>query len=447
MQKFLKLMVIRSVLFIVLFVLFYFGGHTLSSFQRTPQRPDSFEPEDISTGRLWSEAQSLQTDSTISAFLAGYDIVGASVSVARNGRLVYSKGFGYASLEEQQPVTPQHLFRVASVSKLITAVGIMKLVEQQKLDLESQVFGSRGILPAIPFEDSAYLAVQVKHLLNHTAGWSRYQGDPALYPSEVARVQHKSFPISADDLLSYTLAKPLGYKPGSHYFYSNFGFVVLGRIIEEASGMPYEDYIRFYVLQPAGIYDMRLGDSFYDQKYPGEVNYYTSAAIGLQRSYDNSGQMVPPAYGSTDIRLLGAAGGWLASSVSLVRLVSVVDGFPEVKDILKTESIREMVTPDPHSHSLLGWKGSDRYGTWWRTGTLHGTLALVVRQNDNTIWTMITNSTPRNRKIHNRIAHCMFAALHDTSCFTDEDLFARYLSTGPDLYSQNIRTETLSTYE
>lgn len=431
----------RGIFIPFLFVLFYFCGQTMSSLQRGQMRPSGFEPEDISTDKLWSEARSLQTDSTISSFLDEFDLVGASVSVARNGKLVYTKGFGYASLENREPVTPQHLFRIASVSKLVTAIGIMKLAEQQKIDLESTVFGPKGILAGFGYSDSTYEKVKVKHLLYHTTGWSKLHGDPALYPSQVARIQKASFPITADHLLTYALSKPLGFEPGTRYFYSNFGYVVLGRVIEEVSGMPYEDYIKFYVLQPAGIYDMRIGDSFIDQKYPGEVNYYTPASIGLQRAYDNSGTMVPPAYGNTDIRLLGAAGGWLASSVSMVRLVAVIDGFPEVKDLLKFESVQAMVTPDRHSNSLIGWKGSDRYGTWWRTGTLHGTLALVVRQNDNTIWAMVTNSTPRNRKIHNRIARCMFSALRDTSIFTDEDLFARYLMTGPELYSQNLKPE------
>lgn len=96
-------------------------------------------------------------DSAMTGLLKDWRIAGASVAIVKEGRLVYAKGFGYADKESKDPVTPNHLFRIASVSKLVTAVAVMKLAEEGKLDLDDKVFGDEGLL-----NDSIYLDIADK---------------------------------------------------------------------------------------------------------------------------------------------------------------------------------------------------------------------------------------------------------------------------------------------
>src|SRR5699024_9457992 len=116
-----------------------------------------------------------EVDSAMNQLLRDWRIAGASVAIVKEGQLIYAKGFGYADKDEEEKVTPNHLFRIASVSKLITAVAVMRLHEEGKVDLDAKVFGEDGIL-----NDSLYLDIRdkkmrditVQHLLQHEGGWS-----------------------------------------------------------------------------------------------------------------------------------------------------------------------------------------------------------------------------------------------------------------------------------
>jgi len=166
-------------------------------------------------------------------FMGRFDVPGLSVVISREGTLVYNKTFGVADRESRQPVTTSSLFRIASVSKPITWVGIFKLVEKRKLDLQDRVFGPNGILgtrygsqPYRPYVTE----ICVDHLLTHTAGgWPKDATDPMF-----------RFPrLSQADLISWTLDNlALEHPPGEQFAYSNFGFYLLGRIIETIAQVP-----------------------------------------------------------------------------------------------------------------------------------------------------------------------------------------------------------------
>ncbi|GAH01144.1 unnamed protein product, partial [marine sediment metagenome] len=114
-------------------------------------------------------------DREVNAFIKRWKIEGASLAVTKNERLVYAKGFGTANKQTGEEVKPGHLFRIASVSKLITAVAIMRLYEEGQLELDDPVFGESGILNDsvfVNYVDPRVEEITVRHLLNHTAGWS-----------------------------------------------------------------------------------------------------------------------------------------------------------------------------------------------------------------------------------------------------------------------------------
>jgi len=367
-------------------------------------------------------------DESVTAFLKKYRIKGASVAVTRDEKLVYAKGFGYSNAENSEMVKPGHLFRLASVSKLITAVAIMKLQEEGKLDLDEKVFGPDGILNDPEFRgysDKRYEKIEIRHLLNHTSGWSKKNGDPIFNSLYIARVLKVNPPATFDQILAYSLKNRLSWDPGKKYAYSNLGYAILGKIIEIKSGMPYQDYVTMHILKPVGIHDMHIGHSFYHQKYQNEVKYYQDGITDRTFSIDGSGELVPIYYGGNNIELLGAAGGWVSSAPELAKFLTAVDAFNIQPDILEPEDLEMMTNPELSGKGLFGWRGSDFSGTWWRTGYLAGSVAMVVRQHDGTNWVILLNTTTsRQSHIHRYISSMMFRAVNSVNEWPEIDLFS-----------------------
>ena len=266
-----------SVQIILILVLFFWDIGSIFSDRKGTHPSQSGEPAAISRkihNDMSSFEETERMDKIIASFLSRYKIKGASVAVTKDGRLVYAKGFGYANEENAEKVEPGHVFRIASISKLITAVAVMHLVEEGKLDLGSKVFGPGGILHEdkyLTYRDRRIENITIQHLLEHKAGWSKYYGDPVFMPHVVARKMKVSLPVSSEDVIRYALTRKLSYTPGTRYKYSNLGYVVLGQIIEKTTGMVYEDYVRLSLLNPLGIWDMQIGRGHFHEKAANEV--------------------------------------------------------------------------------------------------------------------------------------------------------------------------------
>ncbi len=374
-------------------------------------------------------------DRLFESFLELYSIPGASVAVTKGEKLVYAKGFGMANTETSEQMQPGHLFRIASVSKLITATAIMKLWEEGKVDLDDKVFSESGILSNLQssgFNDDRITEIEVRHLLNHTAGWSRYKGDPVFNSLYIARKLGEAPPAPEDMVIQFGLQKSLSFDPGTTYSYSNLGYLILGKIIAEVSGMPYEDYVVMNILKPLGIHDMHIGKSFYHEKFPNEVRYYEPVGSSLTPAFNGSGRMVPKSYGGNNIELLGAAGGWVASAPELVKFITSIDGFNGMQDILSDTVINLMTDPDRAGEGLFGWRGSDKHGTWWRTGTLSGSLSFVLRMENGLNWVvLLNNSGYKRQRIHNKLSRRIFAASYRIKEWPDYNLFAKKSNTQP----------------
>ena len=417
--------------FIFLLFLFFFGEIALTfSDKGYPSLLNDKEvPFSLLLDNQYSEFQETDIiDKNVNAFLKRWKIYGASLAITKEERLVYAKGFGIANKETGEEVKPGHLFRIASVSKLITAVAIMKLYEDGILDLDETVFGVDGILndPVyMIYKDKRMEDITIRHLLNHTAGWSRYSGDPMFSSLYIARKMDVEAPARFSEVLQFALSRRLDYKPGTRYSYSNLGYGILGEIIARKSGMAYQDYVVMNLLKPLDIHDMHIGKSFYHDKYTNEVRYHSSAGKMTTHSLNGSGEVVPIYYGGNNIELLGPAGGWVASAPELIKFLTAVDGFPEQPDILKPETIKQMVNPDLAGKGLFGWRGSDSYGTWWRTGYLTGSSALMVRQKDGLNWVVMMNtSTYKHSRIHRYVSSMMFNAVNRVDEWPAIDLFS-----------------------
>jgi CubicO group peptidase (beta-lactamase class C family) len=368
-----------------------------------------------------------ELDQALQQFIEKQGVVGASVGIVKDGQLVYAKGFGHADLDAQQTVDPHHLFRIGSLSKLITTVAIMKLREEGKLSLTDRVFGEAGIL-----NDPLYQNIKdprraeqitVEHLLSHTAGWSkRTYGDPMFIPLKIAEEMNVPAPASLDDIIAFVLSKRIPYAPGTRYDYSNFGFCLLGKVIEAASGETYERYVQNHLLAPLGIYEMRLAKNRPEDRFDSEVRYYDLSPNNIRPSIYGTGEVVPTTY-SFNVEALGAAGGWVATPTDLLRFLVAVDGMSNVPDILSNESLLAMI--EPAGGRPYGWRGASVGGTWWRTGTLAGTSALMKRFDNGISWVVLTNTSNRRSDYFNGgVSYVLQDKLARLNEWPNHDLFS-----------------------
>lgn len=366
-------------------------------------------------------------EKTIKYFLRRRDIVGASVAVAKDGMLVYAKGFGYADSTTLEPVQPYNRFRIASISKLITAVAVMKLQEEGELSVNDKVFGPEGILND-PFysnpKDKRVYDITVAHLLAHEGGWTTRFGDQMFMPQVVSKEMGVALPVDTKTIVRFALNKNLHFTPGTGRSYSNLGYAILGLVIEKISGTSYEEFCRKNILEPAGIYDMHFASNLKKNKAPYEVTYYEPPDAILKPSIYGTGDMTAASYGGNDIESLGAAGAWIATAPDLMRLLLCIDGFDNKKDILTKASITFM-TDTRNGYAPLGWKATVYDGTWWRTGTFPGTAGMMKRQSDGISWVILLNtSTWNGPEITTELNYYMTRAILQIRKWPERDLFS-----------------------
>jgi N-acyl-D-amino-acid deacylase len=273
-------------------------------------------------------------DEAVIAILERHGIPGATAAIAYKGKLVFSRGYGWAELEGDRHAEADTLMGVASLSKPITALAILRLVEEGKLRLDDPAFEllSHIIPPRGARVDPRIAKITVRQLLNHSGGWNRTKsGDPVNWSPQIARRMGVREPISADLLLSFMLSVPLDFDPGSDFYYSNVGYVALGKIVEKVSGQPYETFVRKTVLDPLGMKGTRLHRSEFTY-YPGEARRYLAG----------TGVALPP----LRLPMIEAAGGWSSTAQDLVRMLTALDG-SRGKPFLKKETYRTMMEPPP----------------------------------------------------------------------------------------------------
>ncbi len=417
---------LAKILFIL--VLVFIGGFGPEATERSTSVADMLVPANLRLTNEMSEIHEFEGfERVMKYFLKRWDIVGASVAVAKEGKLIYAKGFGYTDSTLHQPVEPYHRFRIASISKLITAVAIMKLNEEGKLSVNDRVFGVDGILND-PFyanpKDKRVYGITVAHLLSHEGGWTTRWGDQMFMPHIVAASLGVSLPVDTKSIVRFALNRNLHFTPGTGRSYSNLGYAILGLVIEKVTGMPYSEYCRKYILEPCGIYDMMLAKNMPENKAPWEVSYYEPPDAVMKPSVYGTGDTLHASYGGNDIEALGAAGAWIATTPDLVKFVLKIDGADDVKDILSEESV-DFMTNSARGYAPVGWKATVGNGTWWRTGSFPGTAGMLKKEPDGTVWAILLNTSSWNGpEISTEISYYMARALAQVRKWPDRDLFA-----------------------
>lgn len=306
--------------------------------------------------RVLTQTGKSQLDRMVYAFMDKYSIPGISFAISKNEQIIYKTGLGFSIKESETRTKSNHLFRLASVSKQFTTLCIMKLLEQGKLTVESKVFGNGGILQnEFPNNVSAKAAkVTVRHLLEHTSGWTS-SPDPMFTSTFKGQ--------SLDERINYVLTSAQN-EPGTAYSYYNMGFGILGKIIEKLSGKGYEQFLK-EVLLTAGITNIHVGGD-QSQRRPDEVVYYSQDGTN--------------GYGN-EMQVIAAAGGVIASTEEMLKLLFHIDGLPTVPDILLPATRTLMLTPSlVYDRYCLGWRTNHSYypGSWYHGGNLAGTATMWV---------------------------------------------------------------------
>jgi N-acyl-D-amino-acid deacylase len=363
-------------------------------------------------------------DRLMAGFVREHEVPGAALAVGRGGRVVYARGFGHADRARREAVAPDASFRIASVSKPLTAVATLQLVERGRFGLDDPAFAMLDLEPALEpgrTVDPRLPRITVRQLLQHTAGWDRDASfDPIGRVRAMARALGAGPPVSPEGVVRYTMGLPLDFDPGARMAYSNVGYLVLGRLIAKYGGAPYETYVRDHVLKPLGIDRMRLGRGAVEERAAGEVSYFDrEGRTGPAVVGPHLGRVVPLTDGAENLDGFEAHGGWIASAPDLVRLAQAFD-VPEACPILKPDTIATMFArpegaagfePDGRPRAAYygcGWnvRPVGRRGrNTWHGGLIAGTSALLVRRHDGLDWAVLfnTQSAPDGRVLGNLI--------------------------------------------
>lgn len=375
-------------------------------------------------------------DQLASTLLTKYQLPGCAIAVTRNGKLVFARGYGYANKATGELVQPDSRFRIASLSKPITAAAVLLLMQRGKLTLDQRVFDILSYQP-LPGErvDPRLATITIRNLLEHSGGWNRDTTfDPMFLPVTIAAATGTPAPATTDSIIRFMIGKPLQFEPGTAHNYSNFGYALLGRVIETISGQPYEQFVREQVLTPSGAACMHIGHSLQAQSLLKEVKYYDYPGAPLVPSIDGTGTKVPRPDGGFYLEAMDAHGGWVASTIDYLRFVLSVDARNDPGDLLAAPTIDMMIarpTIPLWSTSAAwyakGWNVRPFQGdaNWWHTGGLNGTTTIVVRNYGGVTWAAFFNSQPSNAFIDD-LDSGMWTALAGVTSWPSGDQFQSF---------------------
>ena len=335
-------------------------------------------------------------DTVMTTLMKKYQVPGAALAVARDGKLVFARGYGYADTALQRPVQPDSLFRLGSVTKPHTAAAILKLVEQGRLSLSDKAFSILSSLKPLSGTqvDPLIATITIQDLLDHTSGWfGEADGtgyDPMFDVHKIAQAMGTSPPADCPTIIRYQLGRRLDNPPGTYYSYLNFGYCILGEVIHQVSGVPYDVYVKANVTGPIGSSRTALGGTLKTDQLPGEVTYYDFPGDPLVGSVFPPFGAVPWPYGGYYLLANEADGGLVSSTVELVRFLISINGDGA------TQLFQTPPSPDP-SRGMVPPVGQG--ATWIFNGGAPGTSTGVFLDapsgsQDRTVLAFLANTRP-----------------------------------------------------
>lgn len=302
-------------------------------------------------------------DQDLSGRLLGGGASAASVTVSLNGTPVHGAAYGKRLPWTSEPTKTGDRFRIASISKVITAIIVLQLVEAGQLGLDQAVGTEIAQQIGAAPPDGRVASITVRQLLSHTSGLASWES--LMFGSTVS---------SCPEAGRQALAWPLAAAPGTAYRYSNLGYCLLGMLIERVTGQPYESVAQARVLAPLGISGMHLAGR--NLVGNAEVFHWTKAG----RNYMEN---------------LGPAGSWVASSSDVVKIVDSLDPAKPGFHPLSPGMAAAMQQVNPFRPLPDRWYGLGLIcfvdGTWGHTGSLESTHAMVLHRPDGMTWSILVS--------------------------------------------------------
>jgi len=297
----------------------------------------------VLAGRALAASPQESLDAYLAAEMSRRHIPGLAVAVVKDGKPVLLKGYGLSNLELSTPATADTVFRLGSITKQFTATAIMMLADEGKLSPDDLLSKH---LPDVP---PAWKAITLRQLLNHVSGIHNFTELPNAMRNIRLDVTH-------DQRLGAVRDRPLDFKPGEKFHYSNTNYFILGMVVEKVSGESYSQFLNQRLFQPLGMTATRLYD--YRAITPNRAAGYTSQGGRLE----NADYMSP----SQPF----AAGAMESTATDMGKWLAALDTHPE--SILKPASWEQMYTP-----GQLNDGGHTKYGFGWTVSTMAGRRALA----------------------------------------------------------------------
>jgi N-acyl-D-amino-acid deacylase len=290
---------------------------------------------------------------------------------------VVHRGYGFADIEALSWMQPDHRLRIGSVSKVITLIALLSLLEESKISLDTPFLELLGISA-----DAAYQKITLRHLAGMSAGW--YEDRPQDYDiafgpwslDMLKKLPH-NVPPSSDEALTYMLKSPLDFEPASAYSYSNFTYNTLGLVIEKLGAKPYEEYVQEKIFKPLSLNDCYIGQTIANQYEP---KYYVFSDEEFRHFIERSIAGLP--YGNSEVLQKNAAsGGWVVTAQSLVRLLTAH------ANKMSALGFDEEFTLNGKPYLL-------------KTGTFSGTQAVVIVGKNGTSFAALFNAKRKATRSH-----------------------------------------------
>ncbi|WP_049928757.1 serine hydrolase domain-containing protein [Halopiger goleimassiliensis] len=240
-----------------------------------PEDDDGADEDDDRpvTGETVPELEAV--DEATLAYMDDLDLGAGAVAIARDGDLVFERGYGWGDPDRTEPAEPDAFYRIGSISKLFTGEAVLRLIDEGELALDDAVYPLLEVEPpGGDLADERVRDVTVEHLLNHAGGWDRFEHANPLYnPQVVMEALELEEPPDAADVIRYMLDQPLQFAPGSDTVYSNFGYVLLARVVENVTGEPYQEHLERVLFEPAGVEGIELGHTPPSERPDDEIWY------------------------------------------------------------------------------------------------------------------------------------------------------------------------------
>jgi N-acyl-D-amino-acid deacylase len=393
--------------------------------QAQPPQPPTFFEKVPTKGKAGPGLEPV--DLAMLEIMDRHGIPGAALAVAKDGRLLLAKGYGWANVAGRTPVEPDTLFGLTSLSKPLTAVAVLKLVEQGKLGLDDRVFDIVDVQPPTGARvDRALKTITVRQCLNHSGGWDRtVSGDPANWEPQICRAYRVPPPLTAPQLISFCESLPLNFKPGTQQKYSNVGYVILGEVVAKVSGRSYGRFVTEDVLRPMGI--RRAGLHAFEGRYlAGEaLRYLAGTLVALPAP------LLP---------MISAAGGWSGSAVDMARFLTNLDG-SRGEPVLGEKTRRLMIEPPPAplkprangTWAGLGWDSvvvKDKAFGYFKDGSFQGMRAFMKRLPTGVNWVLLYNASmefdPQDMRVAANAVGEVHQLVEGLDKYPDIDLFKEY---------------------